>query len=73
MNIGEKCTLFYIPLLGFIEASDTIEEILQRLNELQARKELKDKKMLRSLKRKNPGKVIKKCGEAWQISDHPIE
>ncbi|MHC0039706.1 hypothetical protein [Pseudoneobacillus sp. C159] len=73
MKTGEKKTYFYIPLLGFIEVADTLEETIKRMHELEVKKELKDKKILRSLKRAYPGKFIKKCGEAWQISDNPIE
>jgi len=74
IKVGEKKTYIYMPMLGYmIEAGNTIEETVRRINEEEVRKEIEDKKMLRRLKKENPGKNIKKIGNAWLISEAPLE
>ncbi|PLS04015.1 hypothetical protein [Neobacillus cucumis] len=67
MKVGEKQTFVYLPWLDkFIEAADTIEETVRRINEEEVKRELEDKKMLRRLKRENPGKHIMKAGDGYK-------
>ncbi|MBT2656604.1 hypothetical protein J7E81_15400 [Bacillus sp. ISL-18] len=74
MKVGGKKTFVYIPWLDkFIEAADTMEETVRRINEEEAKRELEDKKMLRKLQKANPGKNIKKIGDAWLISDAKLD
>ncbi|MEH7416057.1 hypothetical protein V7266_12310 [Neobacillus drentensis] len=73
MKVGEKKTFVYIPWLGFIEAADTMEETIKRINQDEAKKEWEDKKMLRTLQKANPEKNIKKIGDSWLISEAPLD
>ncbi|MDR4948124.1 hypothetical protein [Neobacillus cucumis] len=74
MKVGEKKTFVYIPWLDkFIEAADTMEETVRRINGEEAKREFEDKKMLRQLKKENPGKNIKKIGDSWLISEAPLD
>ncbi|MFP5116130.1 hypothetical protein ACSU64_27870 [Bacillaceae bacterium C204] len=73
MKVGDKKTFVYMPWLGFIEAGDTMEETMRRIHEEEAKKEIEDKKMLRRLKKANPGKNIKKIGDSWLISEAPLD
>jgi uncharacterized protein with ACT and thioredoxin-like domain len=73
MKSGEKKTFVYMPMLGFIEAADTMEETIKRIRQAEVRQEIEVKKMLRRLKRENPGKNIIKAGDGWSITEAPLE
>ncbi|MBT2730268.1 hypothetical protein J7E63_25835 [Bacillus sp. ISL-75] len=71
MKVGDKKTFVYIPWLGFIEAADTMEETIKRINQEEAKIEWEDKKILRTLQKAKPGKNIK-IGDSWLISEAPL-
>jgi hypothetical protein len=56
-----------------LKLADTMEETMKRIAEEEVKKEIEDKKMLRRLKRENPGKNIKKIGDSWLISEAPLD
>lgn len=57
-----------MPSLGFIEAADTMEEIMKRVNKALVKKENDDYKILQRLQKENPGKCIIHEGDNWYIS-----
>jgi hypothetical protein len=65
--------LYTCQWFGFIEAADTMEETMKRIRKVEVRREIEDKKMLRRLKRENPGKNIIKAGDGWLITEAPLE
>jgi len=73
MKVREKKTFVYLPWLGFIEAADTMEKTMARIHEEEVKREIADKKMLRRLKRENPGKNVAKVGDCWLISEAPLD
>ena len=68
MKTGDVKNFIYTPLLGLIEASDTPDDAIERINKAEAQKERTDKKMLRQLKRQNPNCDIRQFGSSWLIT-----
>ena len=68
MKTGDVKKFIYTPLLGIIEASDTPDDAIERINKAEAQKEITDKKMLRQLKRENPHCDISQIGSSWLIT-----
>lgn len=62
-------TFMYIPQLGFIQATDNMDENMKRIEQAKAKQEIEDKKHLRKLKREHPNCTIQKLGDSWLISE----
>ena len=71
MKTEDVKNFIYTPLLGLIEASDTPDDAIERINKAEIQKERTDKKMLRKLKRHNPNCDVRQFGSSWLIT--PIE
>jgi hypothetical protein len=55
MKSGDKKTFVFMPMLGFIEAADTMEETMKRIRILEVRKEIEDKKNVTKVKKRKSG------------------
>jgi len=64
---GEKKNFVLIPFLGLIEAGNTKEETLKRIERARVDQEIKDKKTLRRLKKEFPNCDISKEGISWKV------
>lgn len=75
MKTGEKKLFILVPQIGLIEAGKTMKDTMDRINRAECDQELADKRMLRQLKKENPGCIIEKFGEGWMISpkDKPLK
>ncbi|WML44095.1 hypothetical protein [Neobacillus sp. PS3-40] len=69
MKIGDKITFILLPDLGLIEAGDTIEETMDRINRAEVKQEIEDKKIRKKLEKANPGCRVLKMGDGWLISN----
>jgi hypothetical protein len=69
MKVGDKKAFILLPELGLIEAGETIEETMNRINRAEVRMEIENKKIRKRLEKENPGCRILKMGDGWLISE----
>lgn len=62
-----KRNFIYVPFIGFIEAGDTIDDAIDRINRAEVKKEIEDKKKRRQLEKENPGCKVERWGNTWAI------
>ena len=68
MKVGNSKNFIYMPGLRLIEAGETPEDAIERINRAEVNKEIADKKTFKQLQKEFPGREIIQCGSSWIIS-----
>ena len=69
-----KKNFIYMPSLGLIEAGETPDDAIERINRAEVQQEIAEKKLLKKLKRLYPNSNITKIGSLWRIdTNKPFE
>jgi hypothetical protein len=58
----------FVRGIGFIEAGETPNDAVERINRAEVAREIADKKTLKELQKKFPGQEITQCGSVWLIA-----